>query len=69
MIARIYLTDFHGKDGCIMAALEDDASIIRDYEDHLMGRGQSVKTYKSNVRGGDLVIDFRKVAAIEFTKL
>lgn len=69
MIVRIYLKDFHGKDGCIRCTLKDDASIGRDYEDFLMGRGQSVKSYSNDIEGGSIVLDFRQVAAIKFSDL
>ncbi len=68
MIARIFLKDFHGKDGCIRCTLPADSSIAQDYEDHLMGRGQRVKRYPTEDEG-HLLVDFRQVAAIKFTEI
>lgn len=66
---QIYLKNFHGKGGCIELTLEDAAQLREDYEQYLSGKGYPIRSYPRKLERGQVVIDFREVAAIVHAEL
>lgn len=63
MYYRIYLRNFHGRDGYLEVGLQND-EIVRDFEVYLRGETYTVRRYPLKEGEGSLCIDFHEVLAI-----
>jgi hypothetical protein len=61
---RIYLRNFHGRDGYFEVTLRDN-QMIKDFETYLRGEQFKVSSYSTDDRGGSLTLDFHEVLAIQ----
>jgi hypothetical protein len=63
MYYRVYLRNFHGRDGYFEVGLKTN-DLVNDFETYLRGEQFSVRSYALKDAEGTLTIDFHEVLAI-----